>query len=64
VWGFITIVARHYMHTLEMKKHMFIKSKVVECTVKTNVEKATLILHTNVTHGINDSNKTNHAWMV
>jgi hypothetical protein len=23
-----------------------------------------LILHTNVTHGINDSNQTNHAWMI
>jgi hypothetical protein len=23
-----------------------------------------LIPHTNVTHGINDSNETSHAWMV
>ncbi len=31
--------------------------------VKTIVEKATLILHTNVTH-IDDLNKIGHAWMV
>jgi hypothetical protein len=52
------------MHTSEMKKHEFIKNKVVECIVKTNVEKATLIPHTNVTHGIDDLNETDHAWMV
>jgi hypothetical protein len=48
----------------KMKKHEFIKYKVVEHIVKASVEKATLILHTNVTHGINDSNETSHAWMV
>jgi hypothetical protein len=32
--------------------------------VKTNVEKATLILHTNVTHTIDDLNEIGHAWMV
>jgi len=32
--------------------------------VKTSVEKATLIPHTNVTHGIDDSNEISHAWMV
>jgi hypothetical protein len=42
------------MHTVQMKKHKFIKNKVVEHIVKTSVEKATLIFHTNVTHGIND----------
>ncbi len=47
-----------------MKKREFIKNKVVERIVKTNVEKATLIPHTNVTHGINDSNKIGHAWLV
>ncbi len=57
------MVARHYMHTSEMKKQGFIKN-IVECIVKTNVEKATLIPHTNVTYGIDDSNETNHAWMV
>ncbi len=35
-----------------------------KCIVKTNIEKATLIPHTNVTYGIDDSNKTSHAWMV
>jgi len=52
------------MHTTEMKKRGFIRNKIVECIVKTNVEKATLIPHTNVTHGIDDSNETGHAWMV
>ncbi len=52
------------MHMTKMKKHEFIKYKVVEHIVKASVEKATLILHTNVTHGINDSNETSHAWMV
>ncbi len=36
----------------------------MEHIVKTNVEKATLIPHTNVTHGIDDSNETSRAWMV
>ncbi len=57
-------VTKHYMHTIEMKKCGFIKNKVVEHIVKTNVEKATLIPHTNVTHGIDDSNEIGHAWMV
>ncbi len=47
-----------------MKKREFIKNKVVEHIVKMNVEKATLIPLTNVTHGIDDLNETNHAWMV
>jgi hypothetical protein len=46
------------------KKHMFIRNKVVECIVKISVEKATLIPHTNVTHGIDDVNENDHAWMV
>ncbi len=58
------MIARHYMHTIKMKKHRIIKNKVMEHIVKTNIEKATLILHTHVTHGIDDSNKTNPAWMV
>jgi hypothetical protein len=64
MWRLTTIVIRHYMHTAEMKKRRFIRNKVVECIVKTNVEKATLIPHTNVMHGIDDSNETGHAWMV
>jgi hypothetical protein len=32
--------------------------------VKISVEKATLILRTNVTCGIDDSNEIGHAWMV
>ncbi len=40
------------MHIAEMKKRKFIKNKVVERIMKTSVEKATLIPHNNVTHGI------------
>jgi hypothetical protein len=39
VWRLITTIARHYMRTFEMKKREFIKNKVVEHIVKTNVEK-------------------------
>jgi hypothetical protein len=60
----MTTVRKHYMHTTKMKKHGFIRNKVVECIVKTNVEKATLIPHTNVIHKIDDSNEVGHAWMV
>jgi len=52
------------MHTIEMKKHEFIRNKVVKRIMKMSVEKATLIPHTNITHGINDSNKIGHAWMI
>jgi hypothetical protein len=58
------MVARHYMHMAKMKKHGFIKNKVVEHIAKASIEKATLIPHTNVAHGIDDSNETNHAWLV
>jgi hypothetical protein len=64
VWRLTTTVAKHYMHTIEMKKSKFIRNKVVERIMKTNVEKAKLIPHTNVTHGIDDLNKIGHAWMV
>ncbi len=36
------------MHMAEMKKHRFIKNKVVEHIVKVNIENATLIPHTHV----------------
>ncbi len=52
------------MHTTKMKKQRFIKNKVVERNVKVSTKKAALILHTNVTHGIDDSNETGHAWIV
>jgi hypothetical protein len=64
MWRFTTIVAKYYMHTVEMKKWGFMKNKVVEHIVKVSIEKVALIPHTHVTHGINDLNKTNHAWMV
>jgi hypothetical protein len=41
------MIARHYMHTTKMKKHGFMKNKVMERIVKMSVEKATLIPHTN-----------------
>jgi hypothetical protein len=58
------MVVRNYMHIAEMKKCGFIKHMVVEHIVKTNVEKATLTPHTNVTHGIDDLNEISHAWIV
>jgi hypothetical protein len=64
VWRPTTIIARAYMHTTKMKKCGFIKIMVMKHIVKVNIEKATLIPHTNVTHEINDSNQTGHAWMV
>jgi hypothetical protein len=33
VWLLTTSIAHHYMHTLEMKKKGFIKTKVVEAIV-------------------------------
>jgi hypothetical protein len=60
----MTTVVRHYMHIVEMKKRKFIRNKVIEHIVKTNIEKATLMPHTNVTHGIDNLNKIGHAWMV
>jgi hypothetical protein len=64
VWRFTTMIARHYMHMAKMKKHRFIKNKVMEHIVKMNIKKSMLILHTHVTHGIDDSNETSRAWMV
>jgi hypothetical protein len=64
MWKLTTTVAIHYMHTVEMKKRGFIKNKVVEHIVKTSVEKATLIPHTNVTHEIDDLSEIGHPWMV
>ncbi len=58
------MVVRHYMHITKMKKCGFIKNKVVEHIMKMNIEKTTLIARTNVTHGIDDLNEINHAWMV
>jgi hypothetical protein len=48
----------------KMKKCGSIKNKVVKHIVKVNIKKATLILHTHLTHGIDDLNETGHAWMV
>jgi hypothetical protein len=58
------MVARQYMYMVEMKKCEFIKNKVMEHIMKVSIEKATLIFHTHVTNGINDSNKTSHVCMV
>jgi hypothetical protein len=48
VWQLTTIVAWHYMHTSEMKKHELINNKVLEHIRKASVEKALLILNANV----------------
>jgi len=51
------------MHTVKMKKRKFIKNKVLKHIVKVNVEKATLILRTHATHGIDDYKKlAMHVW--
>jgi hypothetical protein len=39
MWRFTTMVIRHYMHMVKMKRHKFLKNKVVERIVKANVEK-------------------------
>jgi len=49
------------MHKAKIKKCDFIKKKVVEHIVKENVEKAKLILHTHVTHGI-QMKLAMHGW--
>jgi hypothetical protein len=58
------MVAKHYIHMIEMKKCGFIKNKVMECIVKVSVEKATLIPHTHVTHGWMTLMKFDHPCMV
>jgi len=49
------------MHTFEMNKKEFVKNKVVECLVKTSVEKATLIP---LMHVSQPSFETNGYWIV
>jgi hypothetical protein len=48
VWWLITTIARHYMHTLEMKKKGFIKNKVIKAILTQSVEKTTFIPFTHV----------------
>jgi hypothetical protein len=48
------------MHTSEMKKRGFIKNKVMECIVRTSVEKATL---NPLTHVSQPSFETNGYWI-
>jgi hypothetical protein len=64
MWRLTTTITRKYMHTTKMKKCEFIRNKVVEHIVKINIEKATLILHNNVTCKINYLNEIGLAWMV
>jgi hypothetical protein len=47
VWR-LTTIARHYMHTLEMKKKGFIKNKVIEAIITRSVEKTAFIPLTHV----------------
>ncbi len=48
VWQLTTTIARHSMHTLEMKKKGFIKNKVMEAIIIWSVAKATFIPLTHV----------------
>jgi hypothetical protein len=64
MWRLTTIITRHYMHMAKMKQHWFIKNKVVKHIVKVSISRPTLILHTHITHGIDDSNEIGHACMV
>jgi hypothetical protein len=48
VWQLTTTTARHYMHTLEMKKKGFIKNKVMDTIITQSVEKVALIPLTHV----------------
>jgi hypothetical protein len=61
MWRLTTIVIRHYMHMVTMKKHWFIKKKVMKHIMKVSIEKPTLILHTHITHEIDDSKEIGHA---
>jgi hypothetical protein len=47
VWK-LTTVTRHYIHTSKIKKRGFIKNKVMECIVRTSVDKVALIPFTHV----------------
>ncbi len=51
-------------HIIEMKIRGVYQNKIVEHVVKLSIEKATLILHTHVTHVIDDLNEIGHACMV
>ncbi len=48
VWQLTITIARHYMHTLEMKKKGFINNKVMEAIITRSVEKVALIPLTHV----------------
>jgi hypothetical protein len=61
VWRLTTTIARHYIHTLEMKKKGFIKRKVMEAIITQSVEKATLI---SLTHVYQPTLENDGAWGV
>jgi hypothetical protein len=61
VWQLTTTIARHYMHTLEMKKISFMKYKVMEAIVTQNVEKVALIP---LTHVYQPTLENDGAWGV
>jgi len=62
VWRLTTITTWHYFHTFEMKKRGFIKNKVVKHIVKTNVEKATILIP--LTHVSQLSFETYGYWII
>ncbi len=61
VWRLTTTIARHYIHTLEMKKKGFIKNKVMEAIITRNLEKAALIP---LTHVYQPTLESDGAWCV
>jgi hypothetical protein len=61
VWRLTTTIARHYMHTLEMKKKGFIKNKVMEAIITRSVEKAAFIP---LSHVYQPTLESDGAWAV
>jgi hypothetical protein len=61
VWRLTTTIARHYMHTLEMKKKKFHKNKVMEAIITWSVENASLIPFT---HMYQPTLESDEAWGV
>jgi hypothetical protein len=61
VWQLTTTIARHYMHTLEMKKKGFIENKVMEAIITRSVQKAS---HIPLTHVYQPTLESDGAWAV
>ncbi len=64
VWRLTTIVARHYMHQVEMKRRGFIKNKVMTWLVVKSVDKTSQIPHTNVISLTFEGDDGDDVWQV